>query len=530
MDHSAHVQQASKTDLSFWQKLEDTFSQYGFMPHGHCYLWKPLLVSLHVISDILIGLAYISISITLYWLVKKIKIPFNRMVLAFGVFIGACGLTHFMEVWNLWNADYWWSAWVKVITAIASVGTGVYLFKLRHGIVQVAEAAKLAEERRLDLEALTRDLEKVIAERTQEISIIANSIPQLAWKTQPDGYITWYNQRWYDYTGTTLEEMQGWGWSKVHDPAFTEKVTQKWMEHLVTGEPWEDTFPLKGKDGEYRWFLSQANPIRDEKGKILHWFGTNTDITDLKNAQEEREKLTTDLRKAVTARDEFLSIASHELKTPLTSLRLNAQMMKRVVDKIETVDAEKFEKFVEQVDKQTLRLNRLVEDMLDISRIQSGKLTVRKSRINLNELLGEMKTRFDEEFCSKTGQELTVHIQEEIFGDWDRFRLEQVVSNLLTNALRYGEHRPVSISAYVKDQDVIISVMDQGIGISKENMEIIFNRFERAGISPNEISGLGLGLFITRQIVTAHQGEIWVESEVGKGSTFYVRLPLQDAP
>ena len=173
MDHSQHAaDQNAGTSLTFWERLEDTFSQYGFMPHGHCYLWKPLLVYMHVISDLLIGLAYLSISITLYGLVKKINLSYNRIVLCFGIFIGACGLTHFMEIWNLWNADYWWSAWVKVITAIASVGTGVYLFKLRHSIVQVAVASKLAEERRLDLEVLTRTLEDRVTERTAKLQKI----------------------------------------------------------------------------------------------------------------------------------------------------------------------------------------------------------------------------------------------------------------------------------------------------------------------------------------------------------------------
>lgn len=134
------------------------------MPHGHCYLWQPSLVWTHVISDFLIGLAYLSISISLYALIRKIKLPFSAVVVSFGVFIGACGATHFMEVWNLWRADYWAAGWVKVVTAIASVTTGVWLFKLMPNIIAVAEAARVSLERKELLEKLNSELEARSAE------------------------------------------------------------------------------------------------------------------------------------------------------------------------------------------------------------------------------------------------------------------------------------------------------------------------------------------------------------------------------
>lgn len=145
------------------------FSNQGFMPHIHCYLGKPSLVWTMVVTDMLIGLAYVSISLTLWRLVRKIKIEFSAVVLCFGVFIGACGATHFMEVYTLWIPDYWNSAFVKIVTAIASVGTGIYLIGLRQPIVAVAEAAKLSEVRRRDLEALTKNLEARVEERTSEL-------------------------------------------------------------------------------------------------------------------------------------------------------------------------------------------------------------------------------------------------------------------------------------------------------------------------------------------------------------------------
>ncbi len=149
--------------MALKQWLMDVFTGSWYMPHGHCYLWKPGLVWLHVVSDMLIGSAYVLIALVLYALVRRIRLPFSTMVIAFGVFIGACGLTHFMEVWNVWHSAYWLSGWVKAVTAFASVLTGAYLVQARPTIVKVASAARLAEQRRVDLEAKNRELEVLYA-------------------------------------------------------------------------------------------------------------------------------------------------------------------------------------------------------------------------------------------------------------------------------------------------------------------------------------------------------------------------------
>lgn len=133
-----------------------------------------------------------------------------------------------------------------------------------------------------------RALQKDYQQLETEFQMLANSIPQLAWMTRPDGWIFWYNQRWFDYTGTTLEAMQGWGWQTVHHPDHVDRVVEHFRNAFETGEPWEDTFPLKGRDGDYRWFLSRAMPIRDADGDIVRWFGTNTDVTEQKKTEERQ--------------------------------------------------------------------------------------------------------------------------------------------------------------------------------------------------------------------------------------------------
>lgn len=233
------------------------------------------------------------------------------------------------------------------------------------------------------------------------------------------------------------------------------------------------------------------------------------------------------LKEAVLARDEFLSIASHELKTPLTSIKLQAQMIKRSVQKDDPMinSKEKLLTLVEQTDRQTLRLARLVDDMLDISRIRTGRLTIEKEELDFSELVSDVITRMKEQFQEIPGGEPILRLTPNTKGKWDRTRMEQVISNLLTNAVKYGNKKEIIVEVSSTAESVTLKVTDHGIGVKESFKEKIFERFERAGISPNEVSGLGLGLYITKQIVLSHGGEIKVESETNKGSTFIVTLP-----
>jgi signal transduction histidine kinase len=240
----------------------------------------------------------------------------------------------------------------------------------------------------------------------------------------------------------------------------------------------------------------------------------------------DRKRAEASLKEAIRVRDEFLSIASHELKTPITSLKLQTQMFQRRFDKNDPAlsDRKHLGKLVETTSRQVDRLDRLVDDMLDISRISHGKLHIEIEEVDLSEIVRDVVDRFTEQMKS-IGCRHRLILESSIVGYWDRYRLEQVVTNLITNAMKYAPGRPIEISVTAEEGLAILKVKDQGDGISQENLVRIFHRFERA-ISAENVSGLGLGLYISHQIIEAHKGKIWAESEIGKGSTFVVSLPL----
>jgi signal transduction histidine kinase len=228
---------------------------------------------------------------------------------------------------------------------------------------------------------------------------------------------------------------------------------------------------------------------------------------------------------ATRVRDEFISVASHELKTPLTSLKLQTQLNQRLITRADPAvyQPTRVKKLVEITDNQVNRLVRLVDDMLDVSRMNTGKLSVNKKEVNLSRLVKDIIDRTMPQITA-AGCTLSVALDPDTTGEWDPYRIEQVFGNLLSNAIRYAAGKPIHIKTVRERKLCRLIVRDEGMGISAEDQKKIFNRFERAEAAAN-ITGLGLGLYICREIVEAHGGNISVQSELGKGSTFTVTLP-----
>ncbi|KFE62992.1 sensor histidine kinase [Hyalangium minutum] len=230
-------------------------------------------------------------------------------------------------------------------------------------------------------------------------------------------------------------------------------------------------------------------------------------------------------REAVRLRDEFLSVASHELKTPLTPLNLRLQTLRRELErKGAPLDPLRIKEHVAVLQRQCKRLSTLAEGLLDVSRLEAGRLVLDLDYVDLSALMREVVSRFAAQ-AERTSTLLEVTAPEPVVGRWDRIRLEQVVSSLLSNALKYGAGRPIHISVEQVTTGARLTVRDEGIGISPEHLPRIFDRFERA-VSAEHFGGLGLGLYLTRHLVEAFGGTIRALSEPGKGSTFEVNLPL----
>lgn len=500
----------------------------------------------------------------------------------------------------------------------------------------------------------TRQAQAQIFESEAKFRSMANSIPQLAWMTDETGYIFWYNQRWYDYTGTTLNETEGWKWQKLHHPEHVERVVKNFMLSLETGKKWEDTFPLRSKDGKYRWFLSRANPIHDQKGKTIQWFGTNTDITEkleqeeaLRQSEErlrlakdsaslglfeydivhntiewepllrsiwginsddyvsietffaglhpddvdhtqkaidnatnpegdghyevtyrvinkltekiywikangivlfeegkpvrmiglvndisEEKKLELSLQQAkeiaesaAQAKEDFLSTMSHEIRTPLNAILGIGDLLIEKDPKPEQLENLNTLKFSSE------SLMSLINDILDYSKLEAGKISLERVHYDLETILNSIKSSHQlaaDTRNNKLQVELAQDIPKILVGD--QMKLAQVLNNLISNAVKFTQDGSVLLKVLLnrlEDNVAHLSffVEDNGVGIAEEKVEKIFEKFEQADSSiVREYGGTGLGLAITKNLLLLMGSEIQVESIEGKGSVFSFTL------
>lgn len=373
---------------------------------------------------------------------------------------------------------------------------------------------KQLEESRADTEKLNDSLEATVKERTHDLVIsrehfklLTNNIVQMTWTNLPDGRFTSYNQRWYDYTGSDFEETGGFGWKDLVHPEDIDETVARYEASLVSGEMFEVENRYRRHDGVYRWHLNRSRPLRNDAGEIIFWVGTATDIEDQKREMDRK--------------DEFIGIASHELKTPLTSLKGYLQL-------IESYKREPLPPIVTQYIRKAgtsiTKLQTLINDLLDVSKIKAGRLEYAMEDVNLTELINQCTDNALHVYPSYI---FINNADDDYIVRGNAERLEQVFMNFISNAVKYSPaNKTVTINTAQRGNNVHVSVTDNGIGLSKDQRSRIFERFYRVEDKKNMTSGLGMGLYISQQIITNHKGTIGVESEPGKGSTFYFELPL----
>ena len=522
---------------------------------------------------------------------------------------------------------------------------------------KVAVFAQLFREKKRNEQQAVRLLE---AERNEnEIRLIrlqlaserryrtlAQAVPHIVWTARPDGAVDYFNQRWFEYTGRSVEEASG-SWLGILHADDLERCRTCWENAMRSGEMFQAECRLRrASDGAFRWHLCRAVPERSPTGQILSWVGTFTDIEDQKHAQAiqaefkgtldaepdavmifeprnwrilyvnhgasvllgyskdellrmapadfmaghdssgfrevlgpllqgsqphilletkfrrrdplaspidvsvqlirigadrivsiarditerkrtqlERELLYREAVDAIRARDEFLSVASHELRTPLSTLQLQIQMLLQPPRRSPqaVLSREQMKPKLEMAFKQIARLTRLIEELMDVSRITAGRLRLDLEQIDLAAVVRDVVGRLGEE-ASRTHSSIEVRAATPVVGMWDLIRVEQVITNLLTNAFKFGHGKPIEITVEERGALGRLVVVDHGIGIAPEDVERIFHRYEQA-TSSRAVGGLGLGLYIARQIIEAHGGTIRVDSQRGAGSTFTIDLP-----
>jgi PAS domain S-box-containing protein len=383
----------------------------------------------------------------------------------------------------------------------------------------------------------SKEAQELLKQSEQNFRLLAEALPQVVWTARPDGWLDYYNQKWFDYTGTTLEQTQGWSWESVLHPDDLQQCVDAWTHSFQTGEAYQVEYRLKrAADGMYRWHLGRALPLRDQQGQIIKWVGTGTDIHDWKSAQEqlahllqneqtlraEAEATNERLEQMNRVQSDFISIVSHEFRTTLTGIQGFSELLCG-----EDFSPEEVRDYAGDIYSDAKRLTRMINDLLDLERLKSGKMSLKPEAVNINAILREVADRAR----SSTSQHiLTLALDHRIPIFWaDTDKLIQVMTNLSSNAIKYSPNGGEIVLASKREKNTVhISVRDYGMGIPENALEEVFSPYSRIDAQRTRyIKGTGLGLAIVRQIIDMHEGHVWVESELGKGSTFHAVLPLK---
>jgi PAS domain S-box-containing protein len=401
----------------------------------------------------------------------------------------------------------------------------VFVELFEKGELIKAQEALLRQRER---ERLEREGARSLAESEERYRSLVLATANIVWTADRHGRVTVASPTWMEFTGQSIDEHRGLGWLDAVHPDDRDEARRRWIKSIENDEPYDIEYRLRTQGGAYAFMSVRAVPVFDREGAVREWIGASTDITDRKTAEQEREQLYARERharevaqEAVQVRDDFLSVASHELNTPLTPLKLQLGMLRRDSDPARVASR------LDTIERQVDRFGELVARLLDVSRIAAGRLALEPEALNVGTVVRDVAARFGPEAAAH-GCELRLRVQDGVVGWFDRVRMDQVLANLVSNAVKYGQGKPIDLSLEVSEGVARVRVRDRGIGIEPHLQARIFDRFERA-VSARHYGGFGLGLWIVRQIVEASGGHIAVESEPDKGSTFSVDLPLSKA-
>lgn len=364
--------------------------------------------------------------------------------------------------------------------------------------------------------AVMRDLrpelaaKQALADNEQLLRNITTAAPTALWMSDDMGLVTYHNQTWLDWTGRSFEDNLGWKWLESVHPNDRNRVKEKILTELAGKQFYEVEFRLLHADKTIHWCTTNGQPQYRSDGTFTGYIGACVDMTDQKHLQQQK--------------DDFIGIASHELKTPVTSIKAYTQVLEKMLHKKgETKEAE----MIRRMDSQINRLTNLIGDLLDVTKINSGKLQFNDRKFDFIPMVSELI----EDLQRTTDKHILV---EEYEGNGivyaDKERIGQVIANLVTNAIKYSPTSDkVIIRTCIINNEISLSVTDFGIGIAQDKLDKVFEQFYRvSGNMQHTFPGLGLGLYISSEIIKRENGRIWVTSSEGNGSTFWFALPLAE--
>jgi PAS domain S-box-containing protein len=343
---------------------------------------------------------------------------------------------------------------------------------------------------------------------------LADTMPQIVWTADPDGYVDYYNERWYEFTSLARDEFGDSSWERIIHPEDTQRAHETYYAAINSGQPYDIEYRLTDRsEKRWRWFVGRAVPVRDSENKIVKWFGTCTDIDEQKRVQD-------DLRRANEDLEQFAFSASHDLQEPLRSVKIYSELL--ATRHIEEV-SEEARKCLAYVRSGASHMETLVRDLLTYTQVTKIEAPCESSDANeaLTCAIANLASAISENDAKVSADPLPSLPVHEV-------HLQQVFQNLIGNAVKYRDpERPPIVHIAVEREDGywVFAVSDNGIGIASEHQENIFGLFKRLH-TRDEYSGTGIGLAICQRIVDRYHGRIWVESTPGRGSTFRFKLPV----
>jgi PAS domain S-box-containing protein len=506
------------------------FSSGAFIPHGHCYLWKPGLVWLHVMSDALIAIAYYSIPITLvYFVRKRDDLPFNWIFLLFGAFIVACGTTHIMEIWTLWHPTYWLSGFIKAITALVSVYTALMLVPLVPLALALPNPRQL-EKANLELEreiTERKQAEEALRESREKYQVLFQILPLGISITDKFGNIIEANPASERILGISTQEQvhrkyDGEQWQIIR-PDGTLMLAAEYpsVRALKENRIIENSEMGIVKPGsEVTWVSVTAAPIPlKDYGVAIAYI----DVTGSKQAEEALHKAKEAAEAANRAKSEFLANMSHELRTPLNGILGYAYILKQ--EKILTSKQQNGLDIIQQCGEHLLTL---INDILDLSKIEAKKMEIHLSDFHLPLFLNNLAEIFRIRAEQKNILFSYAPSLLPTFVRGDQQKLRQVLINLLGNAIKFTDSGRVVLKVGYHEGKIRFQVEDTGIGIAPEKLTEIFLPFHQVENSRNLVEGTGLGLTISKKLAKLMDTTLEVKSQLSAGSVFWLDLDLPE--